>query len=78
MTLVRLCWLSGRGTPAVVSDGFSPLPLLRASIRESAEASLTNQALDLIFEVNTLLGIMAVILVKTTIFGLVFPIGRSP
>ena len=78
MTLVRLCWLPGKGASAVVSDGFSLLPLLRASFCEPTETFLTYQALDLIFEVNTLVGIMAVVLVKMAVFGLVSPIGRRP
>ena len=78
MTLVRLCELSRRGAPAVVSDGFSPLPLLRAGFRELTETSLTYKALDLVFEVNTLLGIMAVVLMKAIVFGLVSPVGRRP
>jgi len=78
MAKVRLCWLPGRSAPTVVSNGFGPLPLLRAGVRELTETSLTYQALDLIFEVNTLLSIRTVVLVKTVIFGLVSPIGRRP
>ncbi|GMP72671.1 hypothetical protein CsSME_00030611 [Camellia sinensis var. sinensis] len=78
MTLVGLCWLPWRGVPVVIPDGLSPLPLLGASFREPTETSLTDQALDLVFEVNTLFGVMAVVLVEAAIFGLVSPIGRRP
>ncbi|GMP99020.1 hypothetical protein CsSME_00046667 [Camellia sinensis var. sinensis] len=76
MTLVRSCWLPWRGAPAFVSDGFSPLPLLGASFREPTETSLTDQAFDLVFEVNTLFGVMTVVLVEATVFGLASPVRR--
>ncbi|GMP81274.1 hypothetical protein CsSME_00036035 [Camellia sinensis var. sinensis] len=78
MTLVGLCWLPWRGVPAVVSDGFSLLLLLGASFRESTETPMMDQALDLVFEVNTLFGIMAMVLVEAAVFGLVSPVGRRP
>ncbi|GMP44828.1 hypothetical protein CsSME_00013593 [Camellia sinensis var. sinensis] len=76
MTLVGLCWLPWRGAPAVVSNGFSPLPLLRASFREPTEIPLTDQALNLVFKVNTLFGVMVVVLVEAVVFGLVSPVKR--
>ncbi|GMP90205.1 hypothetical protein CsSME_00041441 [Camellia sinensis var. sinensis] len=78
MTLVGLCWLPRRGVLAVVPDGFSPLPLLGASFCEPTETPLTDQALDLVFEVNILFGVMVVVLVEAAVFGLVSPVGRRP
>ncbi|GMP30311.1 hypothetical protein CsSME_00005032 [Camellia sinensis var. sinensis] len=78
MTLVGLCWLPWRGAPAVVPNGFSPLPLLGTSFREPTETSLKDQALDLVFEVNTLFGVMVVVLVEAIVFGLVLLVGRRP
>ena len=78
MTLVRLCELSRRGAPMVISGRFSPLPLLRAGCREPTETSLTYQTLDLVFEVNTFIGVMVVVLMKEAVFGLVSLIGRRP
>lgn len=51
------------------------MPLLRAGVREPAKTSLAYEGLDLIFEVNALIGVMAMVLVKAAIFGLVFLIG---
>ncbi|GMP80320.1 hypothetical protein CsSME_00035463 [Camellia sinensis var. sinensis] len=78
MTLVGLCWLPWGGAPAVVPNGFSPLPLLGASFREPTETPLMDQAVDLVFEVNTLFGVMAVVLVEAAVFGLVSSVGRRP
>lgn len=75
MALVKLCGLSMRGVPVVASGRFSPWPLLRAGCREPTETSLAYQALDLVFEVNTLLGIVAVVLMEMAVFGLVSPVG---
>ena len=54
------------------------MPLLWAGIREPAETPLTNEGLDLILEVDTVISVVAVVLVEATIFGLVFSVGRDP
>ena len=78
MALVRLGWLPGWGTPAVVSEGLGSLPLLWAGVREPAETPLTNEGLDLILEVDAVISVVAMVLVETIIFGLVFPVRRGP
>ena len=74
MALVMLGWRPGRSAPAVISSGLGPLSLLGAGICEPAEAPLTYEGLHLVLEVDTVISVMAVILVKAAVFGLVFPI----
>ena len=75
-TLVRWALVSGRGAPTVVSEGLSLLSLLRVDICEPTETPLTYQGFDLVLEIDTVVRVMAVVLVETAIFGLVFPAGR--
>ena len=61
---------------AIVPGKVGSLPLWRAVICESAETALAYEGLDLIFEVNTLVGGMTMVLVETAVFGLIFSSGR--
>ena len=54
----------------------SSLSLWGTGVCESAETALADEGLDLVFEVNALVGGMAMVLVETAVFGLIFSSGR--
>lgn len=74
MALVMLGGLPGRTAPAVISTGLGPLSLLGAGIGESGESPLTYEGLHLVLEVDTVIGVMAMVLVKAAVFGLVLAV----
>lgn len=74
MALVMLGGLPGRTVPAVISAGLGPLPLLGAGICEPGESPLTYEGLHLVLEVDTVISVMAMILVKAAVFGLVLAV----
>ena len=76
MALVRWGLIAGWCLSAIVPGEVGSLSLWRAVICELAEAALAYEGLDLIFEVNTLVGGMTMVLVEAAVFGLIFSSGR--
>ena len=68
--------IAGWCASAIVPGKVSSLPLCGAGVCETAEAALADEGLDLVFEVDALVGSMAMVLVEATVFGLIFPGGR--